>query len=188
MEIDWEGNVLVKERLEKGLIQVYTGNAKGKSTAGFGLAIRAAGHGFKVVIIQFMKTGSYYGEIPGLKRLAPEVEVHSYGKEGFIHRRGATPEDIELAHDALIHAEKAMLSGETDVLILDEINNALYYELLTTQEVLDFLDKKPELVEIVLTGRNAPPEIIDRAHLVTEMKEIKHPYQSGIGSRKGIEY
>ena len=86
-----------KEKLTQGLIQIYTGNAKGKSTAAFGLAVRAAGHGFKVIVIQFMKTGSYYGEIPGLKRLAPEVEIHSYGKEGFISQRGVTEEDISLA-------------------------------------------------------------------------------------------
>lgn len=177
-----------KEKLERGLIEVYTGNAKGKSTASFGLAVRAVGHGLKVVIIQFMKTGLYYGEIAGFKRLAPEVEVFSYGRDGFVHRRSVKPEDICLAHEALEHAEKVMLSGETDVLILDEINNALYFELLTIQEVLDFIDKKPELMELVLTGRNAPPEIIEKAHLVTEMKEIKHPYQVGISARKGIEY
>lgn len=176
------------EKLTQGLIQIYTGNAKGKSTAAFGLAVRAAGHGFKVVIIQFMKTGSYYGEIPGLKRLAPEVEIYSYGQQGFISRRGANPEDISLAHEALAHAEKALLAPETDILILDEINNALYFELLTVGEVLNFLDKKPEHVEIVMTGRNAPQELIDIAHLVTEMKEIKHPYHQGINSRKGIEY
>ncbi|MGI6065005.1 MAG: cob(I)yrinic acid a,c-diamide adenosyltransferase [Bacillota bacterium] len=176
------------KKLEKGLIQVYTGNAKGKSTAAFGLTVRAAGHGFKVIIIQFMKTGNYYGEITGLKRLSPEVEVYSYGREGFIHRNGVKPEDIVLAHDALNHAERMMLEPETDILILDEINNALFFGLLTVKEVLEFIEKKPENVELVLTGRNAPTEIIERAHLVTEMKEIKHPYQLGIGSRKGIEY
>lgn len=181
-------NMTQKEKLEKGLIQIYTGNAKGKSTASFGLAVRAAGHGFKVVIIQFMKTGTYYGEISGLKRLAPEVELHSYGRNGFVHRRGVLKEDIDLAHQAMEHAEKALLDPETDLLILDEINNALYFELLTVEEVLNLLDKKPEHVELVLTGRNAPPELIERAHLVTEMKEIKHPYQMGIKSRKGIEY
>lgn len=177
-----------KERLTQGLIQIYTGTAKGKSTAAFGLAVRAAGHGFKVVIIQFMKTGSYYGEIPGLKRLAPEVEVYSYGQEGFVHRRGVTEEDISLAHEAMAHAEKALLDPETDIIILDEINNALHYQLLTVEEVLHLLNKKPDHVEIVLTGRNAPQELIDRADLVTEMKEIKHPFHQGINSRKGIEY
>jgi len=176
------------ERLTQGLIQIYTGNAKGKSTAAFGLAVRAAGHGFKVVVIQFMKTGSYYGEVPGLKRLAPEVELYSYGKDGFIGRRGVTEEDIALARQALAHAEKALLNPETDILILDEINNALYFGLITVEDVLKLLDQKPQHVEVVMTGRNAPPELIERAHLVTEMKEIKHPYKQGISSRKGIEY
>jgi len=177
-----------QERLEKGLIQVYTGNAKGKSTAAFGLAVRASGHGFKVVIVQFMKTGRYYGEISSLKRLSPEIEIYSYGREGFIHREGVKPEDIVLAREALKHGEKAMLHPETDLVILDEINNALYFGLISVQEVMDLISKKPEHVELVLTGRNAPQEIIDRANLVTEMKEIKHPYQEGITSRKGIEY
>ena len=177
-----------KERLEKGLIQVYTGNAKGKSTAAFGLAVRASGHGYKVVIIQFMKTGSYYGEINGLKKLSPEVEIYSYGKKGFVHKRGIDSEDIALAHEALNHAEKAMLSPDTDIVILDEINNALYFELLTLDEVIALINKKPDHIELVLTGRNVPQEIVDKAHLVTEMKEIKHPYQLGIASRKGIEY
>lgn len=177
-----------RPQLERGLIQVYTGNSKGKSTAAFGLAVRAAGHGFKVVVIQFMKTGQNYGEITGLKRLSPEVEVFSYGRPGFIHRGGVKPEDIDLARKALEHAEKVMLSGETDIVILDEINNALYFQLISVQEVLDFLAKKPDRVELVLTGRNVPGEIIETAHLVTEMKEIKHPFRLGIGSRKGIEY
>ncbi|MGI6713061.1 MAG: cob(I)yrinic acid a,c-diamide adenosyltransferase [Bacillota bacterium] len=179
---------MLKERLEYGLIQVYTGNAKGKSTAAFGLAIRAAGHGFKVVIIQFMKTGAYSGEISGFKRLSPEVEIYSYGREGFVHKDRVQREDVELAHTALAHAEKIMLSGDTDILILDEINNALYFSLLSVIEVVSFIQKKPQHVELVLTGRNAPKEIIEIADLVTEMKEIKHPYQYGINSRKGIEY
>lgn len=178
----------MKERLEKGLIEVYTGNAKGKSTSAFGLAVRASGHGFKVVIAQFMKTGSYYGEIPALKKLAPEIEITSFGREGFISRGGAKPEDVTLAHEALKFAENKMLDGETDILILDEINNALYFELLTLDEVLEFIRKKPQHIELVMTGRNAPQGLIDIADLVTEMKEIKHPYQQGVGSRKGIEY
>lgn len=175
-------------RLEKGLIQVYTGNGKGKSTAGFGLALRAAGHGLKVQIVQFMKTGKDYGEINSLAKLAPEVRVRSFGRPGFITKTGKKPEDYTLAREALHFAREAMLSGSVDVLILDEINNALYFELLKVDEVLDLLRQKPEQVEIVLTGRNAPSEIVEMAHLVTEMVEVKHPYQLGIASRKGIEY
>lgn len=179
---------MLKERLEYGLIQVYTGNAKGKSTAAFGLAVRAAGHGFKVVIIQFMKTGASSGEISGFKRLSPEVEIYSYGREGFVYKDRVQREDVELARTALTHAEKIMLSEDTDILILDEINNALYFSLLSVKEVVNFIKEKPQHVELVLTGRNAPKEIIEIADLVTEMKEIKHPYQNGINSRKGIEY
>lgn len=179
---------MTREKLAQGLIQVYTGHAKGKSTAAFGLALRAAGHGFKVVIIQFMKTGLYYGEINAFKRLAPEVELYSFGREGFVHRTGVTAEDIALAHAALAKAGEAMLAADTDILILDEINNALSFGLLTTADVLAFLDQKPAQVELVLTGRNAPEEIIQRADLVTEMNVIKHPFQNGIAARKGIEY
>jgi len=179
---------MAREKLSQGLIQVYTGNAKGKSTASFGLALRAAGHGFKVVIIQFMKTGLYYGEIKGFQRLAPEVEIYSFGREGFIHRTGVIPEDIELAHAALNKAVAVMAEGEADIIILDEVNNALYFGLLTPGEVLAALDRKPALTEVVLTGRHAPAEIIQRADLVTEMNVVKHPFSQGIAARKGIEY
>lgn len=173
--------------LNQGLIQVYTGNAKGKSTAAFGLAVRAAGHGLKVHIVQFMKTGDY-GENKALARLAPEIEVRAFGRKGFVHRGGAGPQDYELARQALDYAREIMLSGRADILILDEINNALYFGLLPLHVVLEFLQAKPPQVELVLTGRNAPPEIIELADLVTEMVEVKHPYQQGIGSRAGIEY
>ncbi|MHB1127174.1 MAG: cob(I)yrinic acid a,c-diamide adenosyltransferase [Bacillota bacterium] len=173
--------------LKQGLIQVYTGNGKGKSTAAFGLAVRAAGHGLRVQIIQFMKTGDY-GENKALSRLSPEIEVHSFGRKGFISRGGAKPEDTDLAHQALTMAIRLMEQGAVDLLILDEINNALYFDLLTTEEVIQLLQSKPPQVELVLTGRNAPEAIIQEAHLVTEMCEIKHPYQLGIASREGIEF
>lgn len=173
--------------LEQGLVQVYTGDAKGKSTAAFGLALRAAGHGFKVVIIQFMKTPDY-GEHRSFQRLAPEIEVKTFGRKGFIHRGGARPEDYEQAAAALTCAGKIMHSGEVDILILDEINNALYFGLLKEEEVLDFLRQRPAGVEVVLTGRNAPAGIIAVADLVTEMRQVKHPYEKGIKARKGIEY
>lgn len=177
-----------KDKINPGLIQIYTGNGKGKSTAAFGLALRAAGHGFKVMIIQFMKTGSYYGEVTAFKKLAPEIEMFSYGKEGFISRRGVSEEDITIAHQALDHANKALQQPDTDILILDEIINAYYFGLLTLTEIIELLDQKPSHVEVVMTGRNAPSELIKRAHLVTEMQEIKHPYKQDISSRKGIEY
>lgn len=178
----------MRPQLERGLIQVYTGSAKGKSTAAFGLALRAVGHGFHVYIIQFMKGSSYYGELTSFKRLEPECRIEHFGQPGWVKKGKAKPEDIAEAKNALARAEELMLSGEIDILILDEINNALWFELLTVDEVLALLKKKPAHVELVLTGRNAPQEIIDAAQLVTEMVEVKHPYQIGIEARKGVEY
>ena len=173
--------------LKQGLVQVYTGGGKGKTTAAFGLALRAAGHGLKVVIVQFMKTARY-GEHKALQYLAPYVLVKAFGRPGFIHRGGVQPEDFEQAHQALSFAREIMLKGEADVLILDEINNALYFGLLEEQEVLNFLKERPPQVEVVLTGRHAPPSIIEAADLVTEMRPIKHPYEKGIPARQGIEF
>ncbi len=178
----------MRPRLEQGLIQVYTGNSKGKSTAAFGLALRAVGHGFHVYIIQFMKGSSYYGELDAFKRLEPECRLEHFGLQGWVKKGEAKPEDVAEARKALARAEAVMLSCEWDLIILDEINNALWFELLSLDEALGFLAKKPAQVELVLTGRNAPPEIIEKAQLVTEMQELKHPYQLGIGARKGIEY
>lgn len=175
-------------KLERGLIQVYTGNGKGKSTASFGLAIRAVGRGLQVRIIQFLKTGIDYGEIETFKRLEPELKVISFGRKGFISRTGVTEHDYQLCREAFDLAKKIVEEGETDLLILDEINTALYFKLLDLEEVLSFLKNKPYNLELVLTGRYAIQEIIDMADLVTEMKEIKHPFAKGIKARKGIEY
>ncbi len=177
----------MERRLEKGLIEIYTGNAKGKSTAAFGLALRAVGHGFMVRIVQFMKTGEY-GENTAFRRLWPELECRAFGRKGFIKKGEAKPEDMELARRAMAQAKKWLIDPSVDILILDEINNAVWFELVTVREVQELLDLKPEFTEVILTGRNAPEELIQRAHLVTEMQEIKHPYQLGTGSRKGIEY
>lgn len=173
--------------LEQGMVQVYTGAGKGKSTAAFGLALRAAGRGLKVVIIQFMKIPEY-GEHKALQRLAPDIEVRAFGLKGFIHHSGIRPEDYEQAAAALEYAREVMLSGRVDVLVLDEINVALYYGLLKEEEVLALLKRRPPQVEVILTGRNAPDSIIDFADLVTEMCQVKHPYEKGIKARKGIEY
>lgn len=181
------GSCMEVFKLDKGLIQVYTGNGKGKSTAAFGLAIRAAGHGLRVIIIQFMKTGEY-GENKTFHRLSPDITVKSFGRKGFIHRGGATPEDYDLAAKALSYANEVLHSGEVDLLILDEINNALYYQLISLDDVMSLINNKPLDVEMVFTGRNAPEWLLEKADLVTEMREIKHPYHKGIGVRKGIEY
>ncbi|MBC9783106.1 cob(I)yrinic acid a,c-diamide adenosyltransferase [Heliobacterium chlorum] len=193
--------------LEKGLIQVYTGNAKGKTTASLGLALRAIGHGFKVFIVQFMKGSSYYGELATIQRLYPDIQLAQYGRncthdplirQGemqcvgcghcFVRKGAATEQDKKMAAMALEKSRQVITSGDYDLVILDELSNALYFELVTIEQALELLDLKPEKVELIVTGRNVPPEIVERAHLVTEMKEIKHPYQIGVASRRGIEY
>jgi cob(I)alamin adenosyltransferase len=173
---------------ETGLIQIYTGDGKGKSTAAFGLALRAAGCGLKAVIIQFMKRGEWYGEIKSFAKL-PEIELHSFGCEGFIKKGAPTPaEHIKQAQAALDKTRRILQERETDVLILDELNNAIYFGLVTEEEVRELLDMKPPHTELVITGRNAPDYLLQAADLVTEMLEIKHPYRQGIPARLGIEY
>lgn len=173
--------------LKYGLVQVYTGDGKGKSTAAFGLALRAAGHGLKVVIIQFMKTPDC-GEHKALARLTPEIEIKTFGRRGFVYREGVSAEDYELARTGLAYAWEVMLNQRADILILDEINVALHYGLLPEREVLDLLHKRPPEIEIVLTGRYAPEAIKAAADLVTEMRPLKHPYAKGVEARRGIEF
>jgi len=173
--------------LEKGFIQVYTGDGKGKTTAALGLALRAIGHGLKVFIIHFMKGNIEYGELRAAKCLEPNLTIRQMGRETFVSRDNPDEEDIKLAQQALELARDAVANGEYDVVVLDEVNCALDFSLIPLDQVLKILQNKPERVELVLTGRGAPPEIIQAADLVTEMKEIKHYYRKGIKSRKGIE-
>jgi len=174
-------------RLEKGLIQVYTGNGKGKTSAAFGLALRAVGRGLKVFIIQFIKGGFDYGELYVVNKL-PNLTLKAFGRGKFVTEKPASREDVKLAEEAFALAEKVVKSGEYDIVILDEINVALKLELIKTQKVLKLVKNKPKHVELVLTGRYAPKEIIEAADLVTEMEEVKHPFNSGYEARKGIEY
>ena len=176
-----------KPRLEPGLVQVYTGDGKGKTTAAIGLAIRAVGRGLKVFIIQFIKGGFDYGELHVLERL-PNVEVKAFGRGRFITASGPSQEDIEEAREALDLAREVVMSGEYDIVILDEVNVALYFGLIEVEDVLELIRSKPPHVELVLTGRKAPEEIVEAADLVTEMKEIKHPYRRGVPPRPGIEF
>lgn len=176
------------QKLEKGLIQVYTGNNKGKTTAALGLTLRAVGQGLKVYIIQFMKGRQDYGELKGLKRLEPECRIEQFGNPGWITKGQAKDEDRQAAQLGLQKAREIMHSGEWDILILDEIINAIWFELIPEEDVLSLMDEKPEHMELVMTGRNASPRIIEKAHLVTEMVPVKHPYEIGIDARKGIEY
>ena len=171
--------------LDKGYIQVYTGDGKGKTTAAIGLALRAAGAGLKVYIGQFIK-GMHYAELDALTRFEDVVTVKQFGSGCFIHG-DPTQEDIDLAQQGLRLMKDVVLAGNHDVVILDEANVAVFFGLFTVQDVLDVIDAKPQHVELVITGRRAPQEIIDRADLVTEMREIKHYYTQGVEARAGIE-
>ncbi len=173
--------------MEKGLIQVYTGNGKGKTTAALGLALRAVGHGLKVMMIQFMKGNLQYGELESSKKLSPYLTIQQVGRETFVSKTNPDPIDIKLAQEGLALAKKAIFTEEYDMVILDEINVAIDYGLIALSEVLHLLDHKPEGVELILTGRNAKPEVLERSDLVTEMVERKHYYKKGISNRKGIE-
>jgi cob(I)alamin adenosyltransferase len=175
---------------DKGLVIVYTGNGKGKTTAALGLCIRAVGYDEKVCIIQFIKGSWKYGELDGIKRLAPNVELYQKGLGfvGIIDDKLDKSEHIRAAQEAIVFSKEKILSGKYDIVILDEINVAVGLDLIKVEDILDLIDCKPELLDLVLTGRNARPEIIERADLVTEMKEIKHPYQKGIMAQKGIDF
>lgn len=171
----------------KGLIEVYTGNGKGKSTAAFGLALRASGRGLKSIIIQFMKQGTSYGEHFAIEKIK-NIEIVSFGTPKFVNFKNPSKEDIDLAKEALEFSKKAINSIKYDIVILDEINIALHFKLIELEKVIDMLKNKPESVEVILTGRSAPNELIEIADLVSEIIEVKHPYQKGFGAREGIEY
>ncbi len=171
----------------KGFIQVYTGNGKGKTTASLGLAVRAAGHGLRTVIIQFMKGWIDYGELNGVAMLSPFVEIHQAGRDTFVDRNNPDPEDVRLAREGWELAKAVVLGRKADIVVLDEINCAVDFGLLPLVEILDLLRGKPDGMEIVLTGRGAPQEIVAIADLVTEMREIKHYYGKGIDARVGVE-
>ena len=175
------------------LIHVYTGDGKGKTTAALGLALRAAGHDWRTYVCQFLK-GQEYGELQAPRLLGndaagrPLLTIEQFGKPTFIHADQVKPEDIRLAQEGLARARAAIESGAYDLVVLDEINVALYFKLLTVQDVIDVIEHKPEAVELVLTGRRVPDEILARADYVTVMQEVKHPYQQGIQARQGIEF
>ena len=170
--------------LSRGYIQVYTGNGKGKTTAALGLALRAAGRGMRVAVIQFLK-GETSGEQLFADKYHPfeiiQLNKGNCFRQTFSELRPITGQTLSLA-------EEKLAKGDYDIIVLDEIFTAVSRELITTAQVIDLLDKKPETVELVLTGRKAPPEVIERADLVTEMAVVKHPFSEGVKGRKGIEY
>lgn len=171
----------------RGLVQVYTGNGKGKTTAAFGQALRAVGQGFRVCVIQFMK-GRKYGEFLAAERCLPNLAIHLSGLDSFVMRDNPAPVDIELARQGFAMAREAISSGNYDMVILDEINVAVDFKLIPLGEVIDVIRNKPAAVDLVLTGRYAAPEIIALADTVSEVREIKHHYGAGIKDRAGIEY
>ena len=171
---------------ERGLIMVYTGPGKGKTTAAVGQALRALGHGYRVYMIHFMK-GRDYGEFLSLENFSSATVVKA-GRDEFVKRGDPDPVDLELAKRGFAHVSEALKSGKYDIVVMDEINVAMDFGLIPVQDVVKLLKSKPSGIDVILTGRNAPAEIIDVADLASEVKEIKHHYQAGVNSRKGIEY
>jgi cob(I)alamin adenosyltransferase len=171
----------------KGLVIVITGNGKGKTTAAFGQALRAVGQGYKVFVVQFMK-GRKYGEFKAAKKYLPDITVRLSGLDSFVLRDNPAAVDIELAQKGLKLAKQAINSGEYNMVILDEINVALDFKLIDLNNVIELIKNKPADLDLILTGRYAPPQIINLADTVSEVKEIKHHYAAGIKDRAGIEY
>jgi cob(I)alamin adenosyltransferase len=174
-------------RLERGLVHVYTGDGKGKTTAALGQAFRASGHDLRVFMILFMKGNIEYGELVTAERLKPLVEIHQMGRETFVSKENPDPVDIEWAQKGLHMARKVLSEDQHDIVILDEINVALDFKLIGLSEVMELIEMKPPRVELILTGRAAHPDVIAAADLVTEMKLVKHYYDEGIMARVGIE-
>ena len=173
-----------------GLIIVYTGKGKGKTTAALGIALRAVGHNFKIYMIQFIKGSWHYGEMSSSKRLEPEFELAAVGK-GFVGIiDDKTPKEVHqrIAKEAIRIAKEKILSEKYDIVILDEINYAVNLGLVDESEVLDLISIKPKNITLVLTGNHAKQQVIDAADLVTEMREIKHPFQKGVRAKKGIDF
>jgi cob(I)alamin adenosyltransferase len=178
---------MATDRLVRGCIQVYTGDGKGKTTCALGLAFRAVGQGLRVFIVQFLK-GRDTGELKAAPRLAPEFTIRAFGRPGLVNLKNPAPDDLALARQALDLATGVIAAGDHDLVVLDEINVALAYDLVPLAEVLENLKKRPPHVEVVLTGRSAPQEILDAADLVTEMRPLKHYWQVDLPARRGIEW
>lgn len=170
----------------RGTVQVYTGEGKGKTTAALGQALRAVGHGWKVIVIQFLKARQGVGETAAAKNI-PNLHILQFGSGHFVCNK-PTQEDHALAQQAWQTARESTLSGKYDMVILDEINVAIHYKMIAVQEVLKLIKERPPHVEFILTGRYAHPKLLEVADLVSEIKAVKHPYTSGVKAREGIEY
>ena len=175
---------------QKGLTIVYTGKGKGKTTAALGIVLRAIGYGKKICMIQFIKGSWHYGELYSSNRLEPEFEMVAIGKGfvGIIDDKSSKEDHENIANEAIKISREKIQSGKYDIIILDEINYAIKLGLIKVEDVIDLIKSKPEKLDLVLTGNYAVNEIIDLADLVTEMREIKHPFQKGIKARKGIDF
>jgi cob(I)alamin adenosyltransferase len=171
---------------EKGYIHTYTGSGKGKTTAALGLGLRAAGAGYKVYMIQFMK-GRRYSELESIEKIQ-NFDVIQYGRDEFVSKENPENIDINLAQEGFAHAQETIKKEKYDMIILDEINVAIDFNLINLKDLLNLIKNKPEKLEIILTGRYSHPEIIKISDIVTEMLEIKHPYQKGIIARKGVDF
>jgi cob(I)alamin adenosyltransferase len=173
-----------------GLVIVYTGNGKGKTTAALGMALRAVGYNHKICLIQFIKGSWPYGEMESAKRLEPELELIIVGKGfvGIIDDKSPREEHVKIAKEAIKISKEKIQSGKYNIIILDEVNYAINLDLIDVKDVLELIKSKPENLNLVLTGNHAKKEIIEAADLVTEMREIKHPFKSGIKAKKGIDF
>jgi len=182
---------IYKKDSKKGLVLINTGNGKGKTTAALGLALRAAGHNFRVLILQFIKGPWKTGEAKIMEKLKPLIEIEQLSR-GFIKFKNGKPQptsqQIDNAIESFRYAREKIYSGKYDMVILDEINNLIDYRLLKVEDVVDLIKNKPKKISIVLTGRNAHYKLVDIADTVTEMKEVKHAFSKGVKARKGIEY
>lgn len=177
------------EETRKGLILINTGPGKGKSTAAMGTALRAVGNGMRVLMLQFLKGSWHYGELDAVKAFGDNFVMRQMGR-GFVKIGGAEtdPEDVRLVEQAWDEARQAILSGEWDLVVLDEINYAISYGMLDPAQVVETLQTRPEMVHVILTGRNAHPLLVEIADTVTEMRQVKHAYEQGVLAQRGIEY
>jgi cob(I)alamin adenosyltransferase len=179
-------SMMMKKKNIPGMTHVYTGNGKGKTTAALGLALRSAGQGRKVFIVQFMKGKTNYGELRSARKLG--IVIKQFGRPDFVDKKNPDPLDFRGAQQALAFASQVMKAKRCDLLVLDELNVALDFKLVGLKQAMALIAEKPAAMELVITGRYAPPQIIRRADLVTEMKEVKHYFAQGVVARKGIEY
>lgn len=171
----------------RGTVQVYTGDGKGKTTAALGLALRAVGHGLSVYVLQFMKGSSNYGELTSAAKLQGFI-IEQSGRDEFVDKKNPAQVDIDLAAQGLEKARAAVAGGDYDIVILDEINVAVDFGLISIEDVLSLIETRPRHVELVLTGRSAHPNVVRAADLVSEVLNIKHHYDSGVEAREGIEF